>query len=142
MGVSVPAYKWAKEIKRLDGNKCVFCGSVIKLEAHHITPRAVSPDRATDLENGITLCHECRYTAHAANYTTNGSRNYSCKGFVVSPELMKSFIHDYESSKIVLSLPDEQMDKIKAHAESTGESVNGFINRAIDETMKKDKGQE
>lgn len=30
-------------------------------------------------------------------------------------------------------------DKIKAHAESMGESVNGFINRAIEETMNRDK---
>ena len=28
--------------------------------------------------------------------------------------------------------------KIKAHAESQGESVNAFINRAIDETMERD----
>lgn len=29
-------------------------------------------------------------------------------------------------------------DKIKAHAESMGESVNAFINRAIDEAMIRD----
>jgi len=28
--------------------------------------------------------------------------------------------------------------EIKAHADSRGESVNGFINRAIDETMERD----
>lgn len=27
---------------------------------------------------------------------------------------------------------------IKAHAESKGESINGFVNRAIDETMERD----
>ena len=32
-------------------------------------------------------------------------------------------------------------DVIKAHADARGESVNGFINRAIDETMQRD-GQE
>ena len=30
-------------------------------------------------------------------------------------------------------------DEIKTHAEGQGESVNGFINRAIDETMERDK---
>lgn len=30
-------------------------------------------------------------------------------------------------------------EKIKAHAESQGESVNAFINRAIDETMGRDQ---
>lgn len=28
---------------------------------------------------------------------------------------------------------------VKAHAEARGESVNAFINRAIDETMERDK---
>lgn len=31
-----------------------------------------------------------------------------------------------------------QKDVIKAHAESKGESVNGFVNRAIDETRQRD----
>ena len=31
-----------------------------------------------------------------------------------------------------------QKDIIKAHAEARGESVNGFIGRAIDETMVRD----
>lgn len=30
-------------------------------------------------------------------------------------------------------------EKIKVHAESRGESVNAFINRAIDEQMRRDK---
>ena len=32
-------------------------------------------------------------------------------------------------------------DTIKAHAESKGESLNGFINRAIDETMARDTAE-
>ena len=31
-----------------------------------------------------------------------------------------------------------QKDIIKAHAEKNGESVNGFVNRAIDETMQRE----
>ena len=41
--------------------------------------------------------------------------------------------------RINLTVPKGKKDKIKAHAERQGESVNGFINRAIDETMKKDE---
>ena len=33
----------------------------------------------------------------------------------------------------------KQYDTVKAHAHATGESVNGFINRAITETMKRDE---
>ena len=36
----------------------------------------------------------------------------------------------------------EQRDKIKAHAESTGESVNMFVLRAIAETIERDNGKE
>lgn len=41
--------------------------------------------------------------------------------------------------RISVALPKGEKDKIKAHAQSRGESVNGFINRAILETMERDK---
>ena len=41
--------------------------------------------------------------------------------------------------RVSLAMPKGQKDIIKAHAEARGESVNGFINRAIDETMDRDK---
>lgn len=40
--------------------------------------------------------------------------------------------------EIRIRMPKGQKDAIKAHAEARGESVNGFINRAIDETMDRD----
>ena len=36
-------------------------------------------------------------------------------------------------------MPKGKKDIIKAHAEAHSESVNGFINRAIDEAMERDK---
>ena len=41
--------------------------------------------------------------------------------------------------RISLVLPKGKKATIKAHAEAQEESVNGFINRAIDETMEHDK---
>ena len=41
--------------------------------------------------------------------------------------------------RINLTVPKGQKEVIKAHAEACGESVNGFIGRAIDETMERDK---
>lgn len=38
--------------------------------------------------------------------------------------------------------PKGKKDEIKAHAEKHGESLNSFINRAIDETMRKDSEEE
>ncbi len=40
-----------------------------------------------------------------------------------------------------LQVKKGKKDIIKAHAESCGESVNGFINRAIDETMERDNSE-
>lgn len=37
--------------------------------------------------------------------------------------------------RISIAVPKGEKDKIKAHAESKGESVNGFINRAIKQAM-------
>lgn len=41
---------------------------------------------------------------------------------------------NYDNLRIVV--PKGKKDKIKAFAESKGESINGFVNRAIDEAMK------
>ena len=37
-----------------------------------------------------------------------------------------------------MRMPKGKKENIKAHAEQHGESLNGFINRAIDETMQRD----
>lgn len=34
----------------------------------------------------------------------------------------------------------EKYEAVQAHAEARGESVNGFVNRAIEETMERDGG--
>lgn len=39
--------------------------------------------------------------------------------------------------RINLTVPKGKKELIKAHADSTGESVNAFINRVIDEAMTK-----
>lgn len=40
--------------------------------------------------------------------------------------------------RINLTVPKGKKDKIKEHAERKNESVNGFINRAIDEAIEND----
>ena len=40
--------------------------------------------------------------------------------------------------RINLTVPKGEKEKIKAHAEAQGESVNAFINRAIAETIDRD----
>lgn len=43
---------------------------------------------------------------------------------------------NYDNLRIVV--PKGTKDIIKAHAENKGESINGFVNRAINETMERD----
>ena len=43
--------------------------------------------------------------------------------------------------RINLTVPKGKKDEIKDHAESRGESVNGFINRAIETVIQQDKGE-
>ena len=39
--------------------------------------------------------------------------------------------------RIPLDVQKEKYEQIKDHASATGESINGFIKRAIDETMER-----
>ena len=41
--------------------------------------------------------------------------------------------------RVNLTMPKGRKEIIQAHAEARGESVNGFINRAIDEQLKRDQ---
>lgn len=41
--------------------------------------------------------------------------------------------------EIKVRVPKGAKETIKSHAESRGESVNGFINRAINETIERDE---
>ena len=40
--------------------------------------------------------------------------------------------------RVNLTMPKGQKETVKAHAETQGESLNAFINRAITETMERD----
>lgn len=48
----------------------------------------------------------------------------------------KKYIAQFVETKVRMT--PERRDEIRAHAEARGESVNAFINRAIDETMERD----
>lgn len=43
--------------------------------------------------------------------------------------------------RINLTVPKGKKEEIKSHAEKRGESVNGFINRAISETIERDNAE-
>ena len=54
----------------------------------------------------------------------------------------KRYDQEYKKTKlkrIPLDVPVEKYNQIKDHAEAHSETVNGFIKRAIDETIEKEK---
>lgn len=54
---------WARQVKERDGC-CQMCGSTENLEAHHLVPKALIPDYALVLGNGIALCNSCHKDIH------------------------------------------------------------------------------
>ena len=121
----VPAYKWANEVKDLYDRKCISCGRSVKLEAHHVVPKCESKRLSCVLENGVALCHWCHQFVHR-----NSLR--------AAP--IKTIIDQIKQDELILSVnvPKGKKATIQAHAEQQGESLNAFINRAIDETMTKE----
>ena len=52
---------------------------------------------------------------------------------------VKNRYNDKAYDRINLTVPKGQKEAIKAHADARGESVNGFIQRAIQTTMENDE---
>lgn len=133
--LNVPAYLWAKIVKELDNNKCVVCGSKERLEAHHIKSKSEYPELSNALENGVTLCRSCHYSAHEGHFVKKGM---AMRKFLISPEIVNNTMHEYQESRIILQIPKGRKAKLQAYATEQGESLNGFVNRAIDEAMERD----
>ena len=58
-------------------------------------------------------------------------------------EAQKKATARYEAKKYdkpVIRMEKGKKDIVAIHAKSRGESFNGFVNRAIDETVERDKG--
>lgn len=54
-------------------------------------------------------------------------------------------VHKYVKNnydRIELTVPKGKKEQIKAHAEKQGDSLNKFVNRAIDEAMERDNRNE
>lgn len=43
--------------------------------------------------------------------------------------------------RVNLIMPKGRKEQLQIHAQDKGESLNGFINRAIDETLERDSGK-
>ena len=60
--------EWGDKIKIRDGNKCVICNKVDRVNPHHIIPRKIKLTMF-HIDNGISLCpshhkYNCILSAH------------------------------------------------------------------------------
>ncbi len=51
--------EWREKVFKRDNYTCQQCGSKKELEAHHIKEQSLYPELIYEVENGLTLCHEC-----------------------------------------------------------------------------------
>ena len=62
-----PKYKtWVIAVKSI--GHCEGCGSIERLEAHHILPKAKFPHLIHDISNGKCLCRKCHQLLHGVKY--------------------------------------------------------------------------
>jgi hypothetical protein len=54
---------WSKQVRERDNHICQRCKGQ-GIHAHHIAPRGRRPDLKFDVNNGITLCHQCHDWTH------------------------------------------------------------------------------
>lgn len=127
----VPKYKWSKEVRRLWGNKCAYCGRDEKewyIEAHHIMPKSVYPELATELENGVALCRGCHNQAHNGDFT----RTAPVEEYRQSPYYKyHADVIEFVDSLINLVLPIESVEMIRDQAAAEGKSIDQFIKECV-----------
>ena len=70
--------KWRRDVLFRDGYKCTRCGNDKNLEVHHILPIRLFPEKAFDLDNGVTLCKKCHYEEEGRTFTSKAEA--SCSG--------------------------------------------------------------
>ena len=57
--INAEYHEWRKSVIERDHGYCRLCHSQERLEVHHIHRFAIYPDMRWDIQNGITLCHDC-----------------------------------------------------------------------------------
>lgn len=83
-----------KSVLERDNFTCQQCGNKENLECHHIKPQCDFPELALDIDNCITLCHECH--TKTDSYKVYRHRTKKSDGLIkvsvrITPE-MKDYI--------------------------------------------------
>ena len=73
-------FKWSLKVRKRDG-RCIRCGSIKYLEAHHILAKNEYPKYAYKVRNGATLCIKCHRLDDDSYHKLYGYTNTSKKKF-------------------------------------------------------------
>lgn len=57
--------EWRQKVLERDNNKCIYCNSTEKLNAHHIYAWQFYEDKRFEVSNGITVCNNCHKKIHS-----------------------------------------------------------------------------
>lgn len=69
--------------KSIDGYKCTVCGSTENLNVHHKTYKNIGNE---DIDDVITLCHECHVIVHRVTEVFDNNIETNSKGFKLEIE--------------------------------------------------------
>lgn len=67
-------HAWRKAVLSRDDNRCVVCGSLVRVEAHHIYNYKNYPEYRSDVDNGVALCHEHHKEFHSMYGVKNNTQ--------------------------------------------------------------------
>lgn len=154
---------WSRLVKNAEEWKCVLCGRensklrTLRLETHHIEKKSIHPEKTTDLNNGVTLCRICHRRIHGDNFLDNAYPAEFLKSEFAGEKMqfdfcareyydinaMRKKLKEYIVSRqiIDLSVPVDLHNAMVEYTSSTGETMNGFIKRAITEAIANKKGE-
>ena len=90
--------KWRRAVLKRDKGVCRVCHATDNLEVHHILPFRSHPTERWDVDNGITLCHDC----HIQTYRCELEYVEELK-IIASLELNIWIYHEYEEDGDLIS---------------------------------------
>lgn len=89
---------FTQSVLKRDNYKCFICKTHRNLEVHHLESYKLCKEKRTDVENGITLCHDCHFQFHKIygykniskdvflNYCNISDLNLKCELVKIEPE--------------------------------------------------------
>ena len=105
-------HHWYDDIKERDGYECQECGSKENLRSHHIFQRAYYSGLENNINNGITVCHNCHMRLHHPNninwkvnkFKSHKMGVYYYEKYFSNKRLMKLLIKELNDSFFQTSL--------------------------------------